>query len=277
MPSSRLPPFDNALSEDEVVVKTFVKCVEEKVDSKIILPEEEEGKIISKAILYPGAYLGSAVAIASFIGLRRIPVYLANRMNAKSSKGTPQIIKETPLAKVVGSIFDAVLAGCFGFTGWVACSDKNKILNEMAEIPLIQGKSDISDKLCGDFIAIHQDIRPQFWNEYSDDTLTAIQTFVKNCEKRKMYERRLRRDLGLGYNDNVGERSSIELPNRVPDNILEEESVNFGAADWAEMEDFDEEQQQLNSNDDDFWNGNSIDKALNTPEGYIIILLTNEV
>jgi len=253
MPSSRLPPFDNALSEDEIVVKTFVKCVEEKLDSKSILPEEDEGKIISKAILYPGAYLGSAVAIASFIGLRKIPVYLANRINAKSSKGT--LIKETPVAKVVGSIFDAVLAGCFGFTGWVVCSDKNKILNEMAEIPLIQGKSDISDKLCGDFIAIHQDIRPQFCNEYSDDTLTAIQTFVKNCEKRQMYEKRLRRDLGIGYNDNDGKRSSIPLPNRVPDNILEEEMDNVGAADWAEMEDFDEEQQQLNSNDDDFWNG----------------------
>ncbi len=259
MAKSKLPPFDNSLSEDEKVVQSFAECLQEKIEGKVFSPQTKEGKIAKDAILYPGAYIGAVSAIASFAVLRRVPVYIANRIGARqhmknpNATGKAPVYEESPLAKIVGGTFDAAMAGLIGFTTWTVCLDKKKALMSMADIPLIEGKSDISDKLCGDFIRIYRDIRPNFWNEHPDDTIVAIKRFVNNCEKRQAYERRLRRETGFGFQEE-DDQPPIALPERVPENILleEKEQNNFS---WTEMEDFDEEQDLNPGGDDDFWNG----------------------
>ncbi len=257
MPKSKLPPFDNSLSEDEKVVQTFAACLQEKIEGKVFSPQTKEGKIVKDAILYPGAYIGALSAIAGFAVLRRGPVYMMNRMSARqhmmnpNKTGKAPVYEESPLAKIVGGTFDAAMAALIGFSTWTVFVDKKTALMNMADIPLIEGKSDISDKLCGDFIHIYRDIRPNFWKEHTDDTIVAIRRFVNNCEKRQAYEGRLRREMGFGFQD---DGQPIELPGRVPENILVEEKEQNNLS-WTEMEDFDEEQDFNPDGDDDFWNG----------------------
>ena len=244
---SRFPPFDNSLTEDSKVVKLFVDKIQEKLDQKILTkPEETERKILENPILYPGAVVGAITTVASFAVLRRGPVYIVNRILARqhiSKTSKPPIYEETNSLKIFGSIFDAAFASLLGVTAWFITIDKKKTLENVSKIPLIQGHSVISDCLCDDFISIYGGIRPKFWNEKSDDdTIMAIHTFVKNCEKRQVYKKRLKREMGLSYEDDV----EFEFPSSVPDDIMEKESQ-----DWADLEDFEEPLQ--NDEDDTFW------------------------
>jgi len=251
MPSS-FPPFDNSLTEDAKVVKSFADKIQEKIDHKILKkPEKKERKILEDAILYPGAVIGSLVGISAFIVLRRGPIYVMNRILAKQhgtgNKASNAMYKESLTAKVVGSTFDAAFASLLGVSAWVISTDKQKALMAVADIPLVEGHSEISDTLCDDFISIYGGIRPKFWKEYSDDTLTAIQTFVQNCEKRQLYQKRLKMEMGLSHEDDV----EFELPSRVPDDILQQEKDRFDGTDWASLEDFEE---PLDNNEEkSFW------------------------
>ena len=53
----------------------------------------------------------------------------------------------------------------------------------MAEMPLMEGKSTISNTLCHDFIRIYKEQEeksPRFWKEQKDDSTLAISKFVQN-------------------------------------------------------------------------------------------------
>lgn len=257
---SRFPPFDNSLSEDEQVVKKFVDNIQDKLDHGILKPPiGKERAVLETAILYPGAVIGSIVTAAAFVILRKGPIYIVNRHLAKqfhnmnNTKSIPNTtakfepFQEGPVLKGVGSLFDAFFASMLGLTAWAVSINKQKFLMNAADIPLSEGHSDISDTLCDDFISIYSGIRPQFWKQHSDDTLMAIQTFVQNCEKRQLYQKKLKREMGMGSDD-----IEFELPSRVPDDIIQQEKDRFDGTDWASLEDFEE---SLNDDDDDFWDG----------------------
>ena len=78
-------------------------------------------------------------------------------------------------------------------------TDKKRLLNEAAEIPLLEGRSLISDELCTDFMKHYATIPQDTWRKHrgTSDSLTAIETFVVNCQKRQTFERRLRHERGL--------------------------------------------------------------------------------
>jgi len=263
MNSSRFPPFDNSLSEDEKVVKSFVDVIQEKLDANILkIPKVngKERKILQDAIFYPGAIVGSVVTVAAFIGMRRGPVYIMNNVlkkhHEKMNKTTkPPTFQEGPAALIIGSLFDAAFASLLGVTAWTISTNKQKALMAAADIPLIEGHSAISDTLCNDFISIYKDIRPQFWKEHSDDTLTAIQTFVKNCEKRQLYQKRLRREMGLDEHGKEDDDVHVqwELPSRVPEDIIQQEKDRFDGAAWAALEDFEEPLDHDDEDDTSFW------------------------
>lgn len=251
-----IPAFDNALSEDEIVVKTFLDTVQSKLDHGILkAPRKHERQALEQAILYPGAYIGTFVGITTFFALRKGPLYIVNRfmskqqqhnnssaLNKKQTKGLPSTnvnaFKEPMAFKSLFTVFDGALAIATGLFAWGHTVDKKKILDISADLPLRKGRSEISDTLCNDFIDIYRhDVKPDFWMKYSDDTLSALKLFCENCEKRRLFERRLRRDYGLGINDEV------ELPTRVPEDIVREERERFGGAAWAGIEEFDDQEQ----------------------------------
>jgi len=258
---SRFPPFDNSLSQDEKVVKAFVDTIQFKLDHHILkAPKGKERKLLQDAVFFPGFYIGAIAGVATFVLLRRGPIYVMNRMNAsnninnqvkaqtqaqqllknKSSSlvsQTPKTnhtkkpeFKEGPIMKVVGTIFDGILSSMIGLAVWTVSTDKQKVFTTAADIPLIEGRSEISNILCDDFINIYRnDVRPNFWKEYTDDSLTAISRFVHNCEKRHLYQRKIKREMGLrsGFG---GTKSfdNIDLPSPVPDDIEDFDDAN----DW---------------------------------------------
>jgi len=92
---------------------------------------------------------------------------------------------------VVGSVYMALFASAY-FT------NKKKLLNDMSQIPLVEGKSLLSDELCDDFIDVYRGIPKRTWEKYEGlelngegdgvEALTAIGIFVKNCLKRQAKE-----------------------------------------------------------------------------------------
>ena len=247
------PAFNNGLSEDEKVVKMFVDNIQFKLDHGFLkAPYGKERKALEDKILYPGAVVGAFAGVTTFFALRKGPIYVMNRILSKQKndaisrvdnmrKGASRLdkdnnFKEPMAAKVFGSLLDSTLGVLTGLTVWVLSVDKKGTLQTCADLPLLEGRSEISDKLCDDFIDIYRnETRPQFWRDYSDDTLSALKVFSENCEKRRLFERRLRRDYGLRIDEDV------ELPSRVPEDIVREERDRFGGADWAD--DFDDQDQ----------------------------------
>ena len=163
-------------------------------------PHGEEGNRLKESVMYPGFYLGAAVGIGQFVFLRKAPIALMRRAGQTN-------FPESSKMKPFSILFDAALSAAMAGTVWIMTTDKEKVFKTASEIPLIQGKSDVSDALCDDFITHYETIRPDFWqnntNSDGERGLRAISDFVVNCKRRQALERRLRREAGLGPFDPV--------------------------------------------------------------------------
>ena len=117
IPKSRFPPFNNALSEDEIVQKKFIDNLVYKIDNKILTsPNQKEREIIRDFVFYPGFFVGCVVAAGSFSFLRRAPIYIMDKMAmhryhyvnenikhiTREQNKLPQPFKEGPVAKSIG-------------------------------------------------------------------------------------------------------------------------------------------------------------------------------
>jgi len=204
-------------------------------------------------VMYPGFYAGAFVGMAQFFIMRRAPIYLMNRhlrQTAKQQKDVIQkssVFREDKWTRPWTILLDASFSMATGTCVWLVSLDKEKMFQTTADIPLMEGKSNISDSLCGDFIQEYNNIRPAFWDEYKDDSLTYLQNFIQNCQKRQAYERQLKREMMI---DETTE--SISLPTKVPQDILQVEEEERQSLDWATIEDFEEEETESDT-DDTFW------------------------
>jgi len=106
-----------------------------------------------------------------------------------------------------------------------AFTDKAKLMTEMAEIPLVSGRSLISDELCDDFIHVYKGIPKKTWKKYEgkSEALDAITGFVMNCMRRKVVEREImeqNRTFGMadehehggGRHTRSGDELHVEIP-----------------------------------------------------------------
>ena len=87
----------------------------------------------------------------------------------------------------------------------------------VADIPLCQGRSRVSDALCPDWVeTTHNKVPTEFWDAVSEGTVrdqqtwNVIRTFSMNCERRWESERRIRREQGI-----VDPSQPVALPQRV--------------------------------------------------------------
>lgn len=105
--------------------------------------------------------------------------------------------------------------------------DRKKLMDDMSKIPLVEGRSLISDELCDDFIDVYRGIPKKTWDTYQgkSDALDAISGFVMNCMRRQVVEKEIleqRRRFGMttmededGDPDVVGQeqtRRHVEIP-----------------------------------------------------------------
>ena len=259
----RLPPFDHSLSEDEKVVHKFLETIQTKMDQGLFgTLQENEKALLLQPIMYPGIYIGSLTAVASFVFLRKTPLHIINRyfipyynhpssifVKVKYPSEMPSSFTEPKLLQPFTLMIDALLSSIVGLTTWITFTDKQKIYDAMTEIPLLQGRSTLSDVLCDDFIHLyHREIPKSFWQEYEDDILTTISRIVQNCEKRRAFEHKIRQgqDISIWSEFSVEKDDSqsefISLPTKVPKDILEpsplESMDQDDVRDWAEADDF---------------------------------------
>lgn len=224
--SPLVPPNGN-FSEDELVVKQFVDLVQDRIDSGILgAPRGEEGRLLRNAVVSPGMYAGIALGMVQFAVLRKAPVYVMNRMHPK---GFQEAAAMKPLSVLLDGSLSLLTAGAT----WAWMADKEKIYGTAAAVPLLAGRSQVSDALCQDFIGLSDGVREGFWAEHRDDGIRAISTFVSNCRRRQAFERRLRRERGLGPAEPVS----------IPEGGVPQEFVDEAdeAGDWAAIEEFEEE------------------------------------
>jgi len=268
-PTNRFPPFNNALSEDEVVVKKFIDTIQSKFDNNIIKsPSKKERELMYDSIVNPGLFIGTCVGISSFLFFRKAPAFVLNRIlaskktdfTAKRNLVKPQrlsilqerpcLYKEGTVVRPISIFFDIIMSVGTGLCAWILTSDRKKMLTCVADLPLVEGHSVVAEGLCHDFTDLYKNkVSPKFWKENSDDTVKAIERFVSNCKKRSRYEDRIRRETGLRSVDRVF------LPETVPKNILQLEAVeDFEDTDWAALEDVDEEE---NDSPRVFWSADS--------------------
>ena len=114
------------------------------------------------------------------------------------------------------------------------------MLKEAADIPLIQGRSLISEELCGDFLQEFQKFNRDTWdpnhpalsggegNEVNTSTgfTSMVEGFVANCKRRSIYEDELRGEQGLREDEpvlipspGVPRDISVSLDDLMGDNI----------------------------------------------------------
>lgn len=186
---------------------------------------DAEKKLI-RELNAPGVKWGIGAAVMSFLALRRAPVYLAQRYyRSKTSFGSFMPPRPGIFRYSLGLTFDLFLSMWMGASVTMFLTDKEKMQKGLAKMPLLQGRSIIAEELCSDYIRAYQmaESKGFDWkaphNEYP--SIDAITTFVLNCKKRAVYEKRLRRETGKPANEPL----SIPSPG-VPDDILAEESFD---------------------------------------------------
>ncbi len=77
--------------------------------------------------------------------------------------------------------------------GSLIFTDAKKLMDDLSDIPLVQGRSLISEELCDDFIDVYKAIPKKTWDKYDEKSvpLDAITNFVKNCLRRQIVEKEI--------------------------------------------------------------------------------------
>lgn len=111
---------------------------------------------------------------------------------------------------------DAFVSLSVGAYASVYFLDTPKMMKQASEIPLVGGRSLLSEELCRDFTSEFQKFDRRTWDENhpalgsggnaieeKTDFVGLIEGFVLNCRRREIYEEELRKSRGLGVDDPV--------------------------------------------------------------------------
>ena len=173
-----------------------------------------------------GMTAGIVIGLGSFVflrsGPRLISRYLLNRSRGTGSNSggsgnmpggyqfdinktttnhqPPQMIQPPESKKRPGFLFrvvkfslDVFVSMSLGAWGSVLFTDSKKLMNDLSDIPLVEGRSLVSEELCTDFIDVYKAIPKKTWDIYDNKSvpLDAISNFVKNCLRRQMVEKEI--------------------------------------------------------------------------------------
>lgn len=175
---------------------------------------DAEKKKVS-GIINNGLMNGLAVGVASFVFLRRGPKMM-NRFLSRRSHGGPtsgggyqfdmrnpsKQMRQEPqpdpsvprpgiILRTVKFSLDAFVSVSLGMYGWMYFTSTQKQLEDFSEIPLVEGRSMISDELCDDFVDAYRAVPKRTWDKYDHGRTVIIGEFVKNCLRRKAVEKEI--------------------------------------------------------------------------------------
>ena len=281
-------PTKQRVKQEAAVLVDFTRALQrrvEKIRSDIgsgngkmeIGLSEKEAKVINH-IMRQGNMEGLIAGVATFAFLRRFPKYLHRRaaqraaqnqykldhpggkVNSPFQNATPANIPEQPKAgfiwRAFGFTVDLTLSAMVGLNVTAYMMDRPKMKKAISDLPLIEGRSALSDHFCGVLVeeykrqlnydpnATHGEVKenenaeikeikpkgstlPPFdrkdilRNPHSE-TLQGILEFTKNCKKRQAMERRIRQERGMGPNE------PVEIPSP---GVISSEYASDGADD----------------------------------------------
>ena len=134
--------------------------------------------------------------------------------------------KSRLLGRLLSIPVDLSLSFLIGCSATIFLTETDKLQKDLSTIPLVAGRSLVADELCRDFTYEYQKWPQSMWDnskitEEAHPSLGAIQSFVRNCERRRAAETRIRNEKGLT------EEEPVLIPDQIlEDNVDEEEAVS---------------------------------------------------
>lgn len=182
-----------------------------------------------------GLMEGALAGIATFLVLRRGPQLMLRLLNSRASRGggggggtggagyqldrPPTVRGGNPFDKNSqqrsgGGVGTAVLGGMklaldlfvaflMGASTSFQVIDEEKLVNTVANLPLAEGRSIVSDEFCS---TLQQEVvkrNPAVFTQADSAYLRGMYLFHQNCRKRQSYEATLREESGMSPNDPV--------------------------------------------------------------------------
>jgi len=133
-------------------------------------------------------------------------------VNNSTGRSRPEIPRPGIFMRTVKFGLDVFLSLSLAAYGSAYFTDRGKLMQDLSKVPLVEGRSLLSDELCTDFIDIYRSIPKKTWDKFNgkSEPLDAIGGFVKNCLRRRVAEKELlaqRRTFGIASED-----EHVEIP-----------------------------------------------------------------
>ena len=109
---------------------------------------------------------------------------------------------------------DVLLSMSFGMFGTSYFLNWRKIMNELVDIPLVEGRSALSDETCNDFIDLYKSMPKRTWDKFDgeSESLDAIGQYVRNCLKRREIEKKLLAERNEFGSFDISSEDHIAIP-----------------------------------------------------------------
>jgi hypothetical protein len=175
------------------------------VDPSLYAAESAILKNVMQAERVAFAY-GFLTFIATFLTVRYGPTYFiktfGGEARAKALQESQKLFNEQNnnilghTAQLMVAVMQAAMAGWVGKRTYETISTRQESnFSQIASIPLVPGRSALSDALCSSWVEAYRDVPLSFWKEKSTDKreFNTIRLFAINCLQRQEYEKRLLR------------------------------------------------------------------------------------
>lgn len=218
----------------------------ERIDEMYKSPAYSAEKKILAQMNNNGVMKGLAVGIGTFAFLRAGPGLLTRffqrKQFSKSSGGykfdntntshmtgsranNPEVEVRRPgfIFRSIRFSLDCFVSLSMATYGSMYFLDRKRMMDAAGGIPLVEGRSLISDELCDDFTNVYRSIPQKTWEKYDGKSvpLDTVSNFVKNCIKRKVIETQILEERHEFGNLDTGEHVEIPSPGVPADTQVE--------------------------------------------------------
>jgi hypothetical protein len=158
---------------------------------------------------------------------------LNQNFNSNSNQQQQNIPRPGIFIRSIKFCLDITVSLSLAMYGSAYFMDTKKFFENVSNIPLVEGRSMISDELCDDFIDVYRAIPKKTWDKYSRDNgngnsdsdagdkrasdgLKLISSFVKNCLRRQIVEQEIlnqQQAFGTAFNSTGDDHDGIDNDN----------------------------------------------------------------
>jgi hypothetical protein len=192
--------------EDEkagMLVQPLVDWMLVKCDTKEIASSKasEGEKQVLMNVLNEGFLWGLTGGVASMLLMRYAPRYVARRFTRPAmgvqEPPTPPVVQKG-FMYVAGGAIDFAMGVLWGGLIWYAATPAKFVYGQAAQIPLLPGRSHISDALCTDTIRYYHESPKQLWIRYGKNhDVEGWKKIIDSCRRRQKYEEQMRKQMGF--------------------------------------------------------------------------------